>query len=76
MCDDNWLPGNLFGGYDMMMHRENVYVFGCADSEFLPMIILGASPETPLIKGAISASCGMFIDSNFNSLIPDFPFQI
>ncbi len=34
--------------------------------EFFPMIILGASPVTPLIKGVISATWGMFIHSNLD----------
>lgn len=34
--------------------------------EFFPMILLGASPETPLVKGVISAAWGMFIHSNLD----------
>ncbi len=42
--------------------------------EFFPMIILGASPETPLIKGVISASWGMFIHSNLNVDLGPFTY--
>ena len=34
--------------------------------EFAPMILLGASPEVPVIKGTISAVWGMFIHANIN----------
>jgi sterol desaturase/sphingolipid hydroxylase (fatty acid hydroxylase superfamily) len=32
--------------------------------EFAPIVLLGASPEVPVIKGAVSAIWGMFIHSN------------
>jgi sterol desaturase/sphingolipid hydroxylase (fatty acid hydroxylase superfamily) len=32
--------------------------------EFAPMILLGANPAVPLIKGVISAVCGMWIHAN------------
>ncbi|MDX2193995.1 MAG: sterol desaturase family protein [Gemmatimonadales bacterium] len=34
--------------------------------EYAPMILLGASPEVPVIKGAISAVWGMWIHSNLD----------
>ena len=34
--------------------------------EFAPMILLGASPEVPIIKGTISAVWGMFIHANID----------
>jgi sterol desaturase/sphingolipid hydroxylase (fatty acid hydroxylase superfamily) len=34
--------------------------------EFAPMVLLGAAPEVPLIKGAISALWGLWIHANFD----------
>jgi sterol desaturase/sphingolipid hydroxylase (fatty acid hydroxylase superfamily) len=34
--------------------------------EFAPIVLLGASPEVPVIKGAISAIWGMYIHSNLD----------
>jgi sterol desaturase/sphingolipid hydroxylase (fatty acid hydroxylase superfamily) len=34
--------------------------------EFAPMLLLGASPEVPVIKGTISAVWGMFIHANID----------
>ncbi len=34
--------------------------------EFAPMVLLGAAPEVPLIKGALSAVWGLYIHSNLD----------
>lgn len=34
--------------------------------EFLPVVLLGASPEVPLYKGMVNAIYGMFIHANLN----------
>jgi sterol desaturase/sphingolipid hydroxylase (fatty acid hydroxylase superfamily) len=34
--------------------------------EFLPIILLGASPVIPVVKGAVDAVWGMYIHSNIN----------
>ena len=42
--------------------------------EFAPMVLLGASPETPIIKGTLSAVWGMFIHANIDIRLGMFQY--
>jgi sterol desaturase/sphingolipid hydroxylase (fatty acid hydroxylase superfamily) len=44
--------------------------------EFAPMILLGASPEVIVLKGAVSAVWGMFIHSNIDARLGKLQFVI
>jgi sterol desaturase/sphingolipid hydroxylase (fatty acid hydroxylase superfamily) len=55
--DIDWLSGVRSHPLEILINQT---------IEFAPMIFLGASPEVPVIKGAISAIWGMFIHSNLS----------
>jgi sterol desaturase/sphingolipid hydroxylase (fatty acid hydroxylase superfamily) len=53
----DWLSGSRSHALEILINQT---------VEFLPIIILGASPEVPIIKGAVDAVWGMYIHSNIN----------
>ena len=53
----DWLAGSRSHALEILINQT---------VEFLPMILLGASPEIPIIKGAVDAIWGMYIHSNIN----------
>ena len=55
--DVDWLAGSRSHALEILINQT---------IEFLPMALLGASPELPLIKGMIDAVWGMFIHSNLD----------
>ncbi len=53
--DVDWLAGARSNALEILVNQT---------IEFAPMILLGASPAVPLIKGTIDAIWGMYIHSN------------
>ena len=53
----DWLSGSRSHALEILINQT---------VEFLPIIILGASPVVPVIKGAIDAVWGMYIHSNID----------
>jgi sterol desaturase/sphingolipid hydroxylase (fatty acid hydroxylase superfamily) len=53
----DWLAGSRSHTIEILINQT---------IEFAPMILLGASPEVPLIKGMIGAVWGMYIHANLN----------
>ena len=53
----DWLAGSRSHSLEILINQT---------IEFLPMVLLGAAPEVPLIKGIIDAVWGMYIHSNLN----------
>ena len=55
--DVDWLAGSRSHALEILINQT---------VEFLPMTLLGASPELPLVKGMIDAVWGMYIHSNLD----------
>jgi sterol desaturase/sphingolipid hydroxylase (fatty acid hydroxylase superfamily) len=55
--DVDWLAGARSHAFEILINQT---------IEFAPMLLLGASPEVPLIKGMISGIWGMYIHSNLD----------
>jgi len=55
--DVDWLAGSRSHALEILINQT---------IEFLPMVLLGAAPELPLIKGMVDAVWGMFIHSNID----------
>ena len=55
--DVDWLAGSRSHALEILINQT---------IEFLPMALLGASPELPIIKGMVDAVWGMFIHSNID----------
>jgi sterol desaturase/sphingolipid hydroxylase (fatty acid hydroxylase superfamily) len=55
--DVDWLAGARSHSLEILINQT---------IEFLPMALLGASPELPVIKGTIDAAWGMYIHSNID----------
>jgi len=55
--DVDWLAGSRSHSIEILINQT---------IEFLPMTLLGAAPEVPLIKGVIDAVWGMYIHSNLD----------
>jgi sterol desaturase/sphingolipid hydroxylase (fatty acid hydroxylase superfamily) len=55
--DVDWLAGSRSHALEILINQT---------IEFLPMTLLGASPDLPLIKGIVDAVWGMFIHSNID----------
>lgn len=53
----DWLSGSRSHSVEILINQT---------IEFAPMVLLGAAPEVPLIKGALDAVWGMYIHSNLN----------
>lgn len=53
----DWLSGARSHSLEILINQT---------VEFLPIILLGASPVIPVIKGAVDAVWGMYIHSNIN----------
>jgi len=53
----DWLAGTRSHALEILINQT---------VEFLPMTLLGAAPELPLIKGMVDAVWGMFIHSNLD----------
>ncbi|MDP9121105.1 MAG: sterol desaturase family protein [Acidobacteriota bacterium] len=53
----DWLAGTRSHVFEILINQT---------VEFAPMVLLGAPPEVPLIKGMISAVWGMYIHSNID----------
>jgi sterol desaturase/sphingolipid hydroxylase (fatty acid hydroxylase superfamily) len=53
----DWLAGARSHSFEILINQT---------IEFAPMLLLGAAPEVPLIKGMISAIWGMYIHSNLD----------
>jgi len=53
----DWLPGTRSHALEILINQT---------VEFLPMTLLGAAPELPLITGMVDAVWGMFIHSNLD----------
>jgi sterol desaturase/sphingolipid hydroxylase (fatty acid hydroxylase superfamily) len=53
----DWLAGTRSHALEILINQT---------IEFLPMTLLGAAPELPLIKGMVDAVWGMFIHSNLD----------
>jgi sterol desaturase/sphingolipid hydroxylase (fatty acid hydroxylase superfamily) len=53
----DWLAGSRSHALEIMINQT---------VEFLPMTLLGAAPELPIVKGMIDAVWGMYIHSNLN----------
>ena len=53
----DWLSGARSHALEILINQT---------VEFLPIILLGASPVIPVIKGAVDAVWGMYIHSNIN----------
>ncbi len=56
-CDVDWLSGSRSHSFEILINQT---------VEFAPIVLLGAAPETALIKGTISAVWGMWIHSNID----------
>ena len=57
VTDVDWLAGSRSHALEILINQT---------IEFLPMTLLGASPDLPLVKGMIDAVWGMYIHSNLN----------
>lgn len=55
--DVDWLAGARSHAFEILINQT---------IEFAPMILLGAAPQVPLIKGMISGIWGMYIHSNID----------
>lgn len=55
--DVDWLAGSRSHALEILINQT---------VEFLPMTLLGAAPELPLVKGMIDAVWGMYIHSNLD----------
>ncbi len=55
--DVDWLAGSRSHSLEIMINQT---------IEFAPMVLLGAAPEVPIIKGMIDAIWGMYIHSNLD----------
>jgi sterol desaturase/sphingolipid hydroxylase (fatty acid hydroxylase superfamily) len=55
--DVDWLAGTRSHALEILINQT---------IEFLPMTLLGAAPELPVIKGIVDAVWGMFIHSNLD----------
>jgi sterol desaturase/sphingolipid hydroxylase (fatty acid hydroxylase superfamily) len=55
--DVDWLAGSRSHALEILINQT---------IEFLPMVLLGADPRVPIIKGMIDAVWGMYIHSNIN----------
>ena len=55
--DVDWLSGSRSHAFEILINQT---------VEFAPMALLGASPETAVIKGSISAIWGMYIHANID----------
>ena len=53
----DWLAGSRSHALEILINQT---------IEFLPMTLLGAAPELPIIKGMVDAVWGMFIHSNID----------
>lgn len=53
----DWLSGSRSHAFEILINQT---------IEFMPLVLLGASPEVIAYKGAISAVWGMYIHSNLN----------
>jgi len=53
----DWLAASRSHAFEILINQT---------IEFAPIILLGASPAVPVIKGAVSAIWGMFIHSNLD----------
>jgi sterol desaturase/sphingolipid hydroxylase (fatty acid hydroxylase superfamily) len=53
----DWLAGSRSHALEILINQT---------VEFLPIILLGASPVIPVVKGAVDAVWGMYIHSNIN----------
>jgi sterol desaturase/sphingolipid hydroxylase (fatty acid hydroxylase superfamily) len=53
----DWLAGARSHAFEILINQT---------IEFAPMLLLGAAPEVPLIKGMISGIWGMYIHSNLD----------
>ena len=53
----DWLAASRSHAFEILINQT---------VEFAPIILLGASPAVPVIKGAVSAIWGMFIHSNLD----------
>jgi sterol desaturase/sphingolipid hydroxylase (fatty acid hydroxylase superfamily) len=53
----DWLAGARSHSLEILINQT---------VEFAPMVLLGAAPEVPLIKGALSAVWGLYIHSNLD----------
>ncbi len=51
----DWLAGARSHAFEILVNQT---------IEFAPMVLLGASPQVPLIKGMVSAIWGLYIHSN------------
>lgn len=57
VVDVDWLAGSRSHALEILINQT---------IEFLPMVILGARPEVPILKGVVDALWGMYIHSNIN----------
>jgi sterol desaturase/sphingolipid hydroxylase (fatty acid hydroxylase superfamily) len=55
--DVDWLAGARSHSFEILVNQT---------VEFAPMLLLGAAPEVPLVKGAISAVWGLWIHANID----------
>jgi len=55
--DVDWLSGTRSHSFEILINQT---------IEFLPMVLLGASPEVPLMKATLDAVWGMYIHSNLD----------
>jgi sterol desaturase/sphingolipid hydroxylase (fatty acid hydroxylase superfamily) len=55
--DVDWLAGSRSHALEILINQT---------IEFLPMALLGAAPELPILKGMVDAVWGMYIHSNIN----------
>src|SRR5215831_8145324 len=58
VADVDWLAGSRSHPLEILINQT---------IEFAPMILLGARPEVPLVKGMIGAVWGMWIHSNIDA---------
>jgi len=55
--DVDWLAGSRSHALEILINQT---------VEFLPMVLLGANPEVPILKGMLDAVWGMYIHSNID----------
>jgi len=55
VADVDWIAGSRSHSLEILINQT---------IEFAPMVLLGAAPEVPLIKGMVSAVWGMWIHAN------------
>jgi sterol desaturase/sphingolipid hydroxylase (fatty acid hydroxylase superfamily) len=55
--DVDWVAGSRSHSLEILINQT---------IEFMPMVLLGASPEIPILKGMLDGVWGMYIHSNLN----------